>query len=86
MGETYLTPREAAAYLRSSHSTLAKRRLQGNGPCFVRLGRAVRYRRSDLDAWMSGSAAPPEGPQMPPDLSEEVAAQSSEPEQEVVHE
>jgi excisionase family DNA binding protein len=59
MGETYLTPREAAVYLRTSPSTLAKRRLQGNGPCFVRLGgRAVRYRRADLDAWMSASAAP----------------------------
>jgi excisionase family DNA binding protein len=60
MGETYLNPREAAVYLRSSPSTLAKRRLQGNGPCFVRLGRAVRYRRADLDAWMNASATPPE--------------------------
>lgn len=59
MGETYLTPREAAAYLRTSPSTLAKRRLQGNGPCFVRLGRAVRYRQADLDDWMNGSATPP---------------------------
>jgi len=61
MGETYLTPREAAVYLRTSPSTLAKRRLHGNGPCFVRLGRAVRYRRADLDEWMSGSAVPSKG-------------------------
>jgi excisionase family DNA binding protein len=53
--EIYFRPREAAEYLRSSESTLAKKRLNGNGPPFVRIGRAIRYRRSDLDAWMSAS-------------------------------
>jgi excisionase family DNA binding protein len=53
--ETYLRPREAADYLRSSESTLAKKRLNGDGPPFVRIGRAIRYRRSDLDAWMARS-------------------------------
>jgi excisionase family DNA binding protein len=53
--ETYLRPREAAEYLRSSESTLAKKRLNGDGPPFVRIGRAIRYRRSDLDAWMARS-------------------------------
>jgi excisionase family DNA binding protein len=55
--ETYLTPREAAEYLRSSTSTLAKARLTKRGPNFVRIGRAVRYRKIDIDAWMSGSVA-----------------------------
>jgi hypothetical protein len=55
--ETYLTPREAAEYLRSSPSTLAKRRWSGNGPIFVRLGTAIRYRVRDLDSWMAISAA-----------------------------
>jgi len=54
--DTYMTPKEAAQYLRSSASTLAKRRLFGGGPVFVRIGKAVRYRRSDLDAWMAGTA------------------------------
>jgi excisionase family DNA binding protein len=53
--ETYLTPREAAEYLKSSTSTLAKRRLTGGGPDYVRLGRAIRYRQRDLDVWMSNS-------------------------------
>jgi excisionase family DNA binding protein len=53
----YFTPREAAAYLRSSTSTLAKARMKRQGPSFVRIGRAVRYRQSDLDAWMSASVA-----------------------------
>jgi excisionase family DNA binding protein len=55
--ETYFTPREAAEYLRSSTSTLAKARLTKRGPAFVRIGRAVRYRKSDIDAWMSSSVA-----------------------------
>jgi excisionase family DNA binding protein len=55
--EKYLTPSEAASYLRTSKSTLAKRRMQGSGPPFVRIGRAVRYRLSDLDTWMDGSAS-----------------------------
>jgi predicted DNA-binding transcriptional regulator AlpA len=53
--ENYLNPMEAAEYLRSSKSTLAKRRLKGDGPAFVRIGRAVRYRQSDLDCWMDAS-------------------------------
>ena len=54
--DTYMTPYEAAEYLRSSPSMLAKRRLFGGGPVFVRIGKAVRYRRSDLDAWMAATA------------------------------
>jgi excisionase family DNA binding protein len=53
--EAYFKPHEAAEYLRSSESTLAKKRLTGDGPPFVRIGRAIRYRRSDLDTWMSAS-------------------------------
>ena len=53
MSEAYLTPREAAEYLRSSPSTLAKLRVYGGGPHFCRIGKAIRYRRSDLDAFMS---------------------------------
>ncbi len=51
--ETYKTPREAAEYLRSSTSTLAKFRVYGGGPHFCRMGKAIRYRQSDLDAFMS---------------------------------
>jgi excisionase family DNA binding protein len=55
--ETYYTAEEAAAYLRSSPSTLAKLRLHGGGPIFTRIGRVIRYRRSDLDRWMSSKLA-----------------------------
>ncbi|WP_442869326.1 helix-turn-helix transcriptional regulator [Bradyrhizobium sp. CCBAU 45321] len=55
--ERYLTTKEAAAHIKSSTSTLSKRRLTGDGPAFVRIGRAVRYRQADLDAWMEASTA-----------------------------
>ena len=48
-----LRPPEASAYTGLSESTLAKRRLRGEPPIFVRLGaRAVGYLREDLDAWL----------------------------------
>jgi hypothetical protein len=42
-GEPLLTPRDAANLLRVSLSWLAKARMRGDGPPYVKLGRAVRY-------------------------------------------
>jgi len=53
--ETYYRTKEAAAYLRTSPSTLAKRRLYGTGPRYCRIGRAIRYRKSDLDDFMAST-------------------------------
>ncbi len=53
--DSNLTEREAALYLKSSCSTLSKRRLTGDGPPFFKIGRAIRYRRIDLDAWIRGT-------------------------------
>jgi len=53
----YFSPSDAADYLDSSPSTLAKRRMRGDGPVFLRLGRAIRYRKADLDEWMAKTAA-----------------------------
>lgn len=46
---------EAAAYLRSSPSTLAKYRMVANrGPAYIlQSARKVLYRRTDLDAWLN---------------------------------
>ena len=46
-----LTTPQAAEYLELSEETLEKRRVYGQPPKFVRLGRSVRYRMSDLDQW-----------------------------------
>ena len=47
-----LTPKEAAIFVRLSESWLAKARMSGNGPPYVKLGRAVRYRETDLVGWL----------------------------------
>jgi predicted DNA-binding transcriptional regulator AlpA len=45
---------QAAAYTGLAATYLEKLRSVGGGPRFLRYGRrAVRYRKSDLDAWMS---------------------------------
>jgi hypothetical protein len=41
-----LTPKEAAKVLKVSSSWLAKARMQGNGPPFIKIGRAIRRARS----------------------------------------
>jgi hypothetical protein len=42
----------AAELLSLSSRTLQAWRIKGEGPAFVRAGRAIRYRRRDLLAWM----------------------------------
>lgn len=43
---------EAAAYLNVRPKTLEQWRWAGQGPRFIKLSRAVRYRLSDLDAFI----------------------------------
>jgi hypothetical protein len=35
--------------------TLQRQRLEGKGPVFVKIGGAVRYRRSDLDEYIAAN-------------------------------
>ena len=49
-----LTPKQAARHLNLSVSWLAKRRLAGDGPPYVKLGGAVRYVEISLQQWMKG--------------------------------
>lgn len=60
---------EAAVYLRTAMSTLAKKRVYGGGPAFImRSKRKALYRRADLDAWLAGrDAAAPVADASPPD-------------------
>jgi len=46
--EEVLNEKETAALLRVSVKTLQTWRYKGNGPKFLKFGRAVRYRRGDL--------------------------------------
>jgi predicted DNA-binding transcriptional regulator AlpA len=47
-----VTTAEAARVLGLSESTLAKLRLNGNGPVYCKLGRRVVYRPTDLEQWL----------------------------------
>jgi predicted DNA-binding transcriptional regulator AlpA len=45
---------EAAAYIHLSPSTLAKMRMRGDGPPYMKAGpRVVIYDQDDLDAWLA---------------------------------
>lgn len=52
-----MTVGQAATYLGLAVSTLNKWRCHGGGPVFIKMGRAVRYRAVDLDAFMDGRRA-----------------------------
>ena len=47
-----MTTREAADYLRLKQQTLHNWRCLGQGPSFVKVGRLVRYRLSDLEEYL----------------------------------
>jgi predicted DNA-binding transcriptional regulator AlpA len=49
--ERLLTVPEAAEFLRLSGSWLAKARMRGDGPPYVKLGRSVRYPLGALRQW-----------------------------------
>lgn len=52
-----LTPAEVATYLQVSEKTLANWRYLGRGPRFVKVGRDIRYRESDLEHWLTGMSS-----------------------------
>ena len=52
-----VTAKVAARVVGLSESTLAKLRLNGNGPVYCKLGRRVVYRPADLDRWLQSRTA-----------------------------
>jgi predicted DNA-binding transcriptional regulator AlpA len=50
--ERLLTPKDAATFLRLSESWLAKARMRGDGPPYVKLGRSIRYAEGALVQWL----------------------------------
>ena len=51
-----LTTAEAARLLGLAQSTLSKWRVKRKGPRFFKLGHAVRYLQSDIDAFLTSRA------------------------------
>jgi excisionase family DNA binding protein len=56
--DALLTEAQAADLLNLSIRTLQAWRVRGGGPLFVRLGRSVRYRRTDISKWLDASVLP----------------------------
>ena len=52
-----LTVDQAAIYLGLARSTLNKWRCHGGRPTFIKMGRAVRYRRQDLEGFLNEGAS-----------------------------
>jgi hypothetical protein len=50
--ERLLTPNEAADRLRVSLSWLAKARMRGDGPPFIKVRRSIRYSDAALAQWI----------------------------------
>lgn len=48
-----MTSTQVSEYLTVPEETLQKWRCQGYGPPHAKIGRAVRYRRQDVDAWIA---------------------------------
>ena len=46
----------AAEFLGVSPTTLPRWRWSGIGPAYLKIGRSIRYRRVDLEAWLAGRA------------------------------
>jgi len=53
--KSFLTTKEAAAWLSLVPNTLEKMRVYGGGPPFRKHGRHVRYHLDDLVAWSTAS-------------------------------
>ncbi|KAA9019277.1 MULTISPECIES: helix-turn-helix transcriptional regulator [Sphingobium] len=53
-GDEYLTVENLASYTSLTRDFWNKLRCEGGGPRYVKISaRVVRYRRSDVDAWMA---------------------------------
>lgn len=53
MNERLMTTKQVSAYLGVGVSTLVVYRAMGDGPKYIKiLRRLVRYRKSDVDAWL----------------------------------
>jgi excisionase family DNA binding protein len=48
----YLDEKRLCALLGISSVTTTKWRVKAKGPPFIKVGRLVRYRRSDVEAWL----------------------------------
>ncbi len=58
-GDHLLSPEELAAYLAVPLATVYRWRSRRDGPASYRVGRHVRYKLEDVEAWLEGRRADP---------------------------
>jgi excisionase family DNA binding protein len=56
MASSLLSPAELAAHLNVPLKTVYRWRTIGDGPRGIRVGKHVRYRQADVDAWLDAHA------------------------------
>lgn len=61
----YLTPVDLEKAGIAARTTLAIWRCRGVGPPYLKLGRHIRYRRVDVDAWLQSCVRQPGRPAAP---------------------
>jgi excisionase family DNA binding protein len=59
-GDELLTEQELADELKVSRRTLQRWRREGTGPNWIRVGKAPRYRRSAVAAWLDRQQGSPQ--------------------------
>jgi predicted DNA-binding transcriptional regulator AlpA len=59
MPDQLLSPGDVSEQLKITQHTLRQWRWLGKGPRWLKVGRHVRYRQSDLDAWLNNGADNP---------------------------
>lgn len=52
MDETFIDTQRLSGLTGIAASTWNKKRLSGDGPAFIKAGRRVLYRWSDVEAWL----------------------------------
>lgn len=59
MTSELLTIEELAQMLSVTQLTVDRWRRQGSGPAFIQVGRGIRYRVADVEAWLSANRCDP---------------------------
>jgi predicted DNA-binding transcriptional regulator AlpA len=52
VSDVLLKPKDAATFLKLSLSWLAKARMRGDGPPYIKIGKSIRYSEAALLRWL----------------------------------
>lgn len=58
LGDAFLSPQQLADYVGVPVATVYRWRYEGTGPRGIKVGKHVRYRRRDVEAWLETRTDP----------------------------